>query len=1004
MVSRGLSDAAVSPRCISTPQSSTQAQTMPPHLEIVNNAIVPEGLFDPTSEFDLRPTTGLAYNHTKRRRPDSRQNTPLQKPEPSKTGQHTPKTATRRVLPPQSPLDTATSSENKVRNTPSKTITPRMDSRSFVSYKGVEGTLVIDLDKEDEIEENAAKVDLMQEEDYKDLFLPPRETKHGCYTSNSVRAFPVAFQRNGPTEGSFDTLERFSSDNRTLKAGKTVELSDGDFLRITLILCDRASTEVFLRGHRFRRVKRLNGVLELKLNELAMVLEVEHSDPRNAMVQGVEQIPLSQVGRVRELITTNRPYPELSFRTLDQRYFCDEYISNNCRLVCRWKYILSFKTARDRELNKDCEKCIARFRATEIENGLSVSDTTLRQNWRGDTINGGACTGLSAEEDEFDRREMIISRASEILSSEPRSHVPGSISSCQNGSEIRRKSSGTRPREFLPKTAAANGSISYPILLDEDEDEPVISTAPTVQTNVSSLNSERQVILDITGDRSPRISLKASSFCESQNTPSEHKLVHSSGTRILSSQQSTSSSHGASAVLHSQRTSSPDIIEINAQITTKSKRGILKTEYIGALPFIDSPSTPCTKRIKTLASTVVTPTLANSNSRSSGRQFKQIGMLWSTSPVPWPLPRHRKSASPAASDRTMSPEALFQNEDQAKTFRATACLEPVAQEFLKQEVSPRKGSRSETLQHKQRYTFGDAFCGAGGTSRGAKGAGFHVEWGFDFDPAAITSYQLNFYNAKCIVAWAHDFAEISVGDESKVDVLHLSPPCQVFSFAHTVDGKDDEMNSATFFAVVEVVKRTRPRVVTLENTSGLAVLHPLWLNKAMHFFTSLGFSVRWKIMNFAEYGLPQARKRLIIFASCPGECLPPFPEPTHGAVSNPFARSGLAPLVTVKDVISTIPRGFPNHDPEAARPRSEPPYPADEPLRSCITTSGGGNIHPSGKRDLTHREFACLQGFPLEHKFGPVRVKKQIGNAVPPSIAKVLFEEIKKALLKADGL
>lgn len=56
-----------------------------------------------------------------------------------------------------------------------------------------------------------------------------------------------------------------------------------------------------------------------------------------------------------------------------------------------------------------------------------------------------------------------------------------------------------------------------------------------------------------------------------------------------------------------------------------------------------------------------------------------------------------------------------------------------------------------------------------------------------------------------------------------------------------------------------------------------------------------------------------------------------------------------------------------------------------------------------GNRDFTLREYACLQGFPLEHKFGRIRVKKQIGNAVPPSIAKVLFEEIKKSLLKADG-
>jgi len=107
--------------------------------------------------------------------------------------------------------------------------------------------------------------------------------------------------------------------------------------------------------------------------------------------------------------------------------------------------------------------------------------------------------------------------------------------------------------------------------------------------------------------------------------------------------------------------------------------------------------------------------------------------------------------------------------------------------------------------------------------------------------------------------------------------------------------------------------------------------------------------------------------------------------------------------VTVQDVLSRIPYGFANHDPDSVRKRNEPPYRADQPLRACITCSGGGNYHPSGKRDLTLREYACLQGFPLEHKFGPARVKKQIGNAVPPSFAEILFEEIKKTLLKADG-
>jgi len=85
-------------------------------------------------------------------------------------------------------------------------------------------------------------------------------------------------------------------------------------------------------------------------------------------------------------------------------------------------------------------------------------------------------------------------------------------------------------------------------------------------------------------------------------------------------------------------------------------------------------------------------------------------------------------------------------------------------------------------------------------------------------------------------------------------------------------------------------------------------------------------------------------------------------------------------------------------------PRSQPPKSGDK-IATCITTNGGvGNIHPSGKRDYTHREFACLQSFPLGHKFAGKGVKRQIGNAVPPVVGTVLLEEVKRSLLKADGL
>lgn len=145
------------------------------------------------------------------------------------------------------------------------------------------------------------------------------------------------------------------------------------------------------------------------------------------------------------------------------------------------------------------------------------------------------------------------------------------------------------------------------------------------------------------------------------------------------------------------------------------------------------------------------------------------------------------------------------------------------------------------------------------------------------------------------------------------------------------------------------------------------------------------------------------KPKLLTFSS-PGEALPPFPKQTHGGEYGERHAGGLLPLATVNDAIQHIPSGALNHDVDRAQPRQCPAYPADAPLRRCITTSGGQNYHPSGKRDFTLREFACLQGFPLDYEFGTTRVLRQIGNAVPPTVGKAFLEEVKKALLRADGL
>jgi len=133
-----------------------------------------------------------------------------------------------------------------------------------------------------------------------------------------------------------------------------------------------------------------------------------------------------------------------------------------------------------------------------------------------------------------------------------------------------------------------------------------------------------------------------------------------------------------------------------------------------------------------------------------------------------------------------------------------------------------------------------------------------------------------------------------------------------------------------------------------------------------------------------------------------------MPAATHSESGSATSK----PFTSVQSVLSSIPRPNrlrpdPLHDPAAVTfPPNKclTPYDATKILSRAITTSGGGNWHPSGKRDFTRREYATLQGFPECHVFKGKAIKKQIGNAVPPCIAKVLFESIKRDLSTADGV
>ncbi|KKA31218.1 hypothetical protein TD95_000817 [Thielaviopsis punctulata] len=309
----------------------------------------------------------------------------------------------------------------------------------------------------------------------------------------------------------------------------------------------------------------------------------------------------------------------------------------------------------------------------------------------------------------------------------------------------------------------------------------------------------------------------------------------------------------------------------------------------------------------------------------------------------------------------------------------------------------------------QKYTFFDAFCGAGGASRGAMRAGLHLKYAVDAWDRACDSYQTNFRNTQLFRMKIDEWIRQSVaGADFHCDVLHLSPPCQVFSPAHTINSREkDEANFAALFACEEVLRRVKPRVFTLEQTFGL--LHRRWrpvFHRLLASFSGCGYSVRWKYVFLPQWGLPARRKRLIMIGAAAGEILPGFPAATHGD-GDEARRAGLRPLVTVRQALKKLDgsrRQDPLHRPGEMKRKNMPRWDTDGILARCVTTSGGQNYHYSGQRCFTHREFAILQGFPMYHEFvGSFRIR-QIGNAFPPCTALVLFQHIQKCLLEADGM
>ena len=175
--------------------------------------------------------------------------------------------------------------------------------------------------------------------------------------------------------------------------------------------------------------------------------------------------------------------------------------------------------------------------------------------------------------------------------------------------------------------------------------------------------------------------------------------------------------------------------------------------------------------------------------------------------------------------------------------------------------------RNSILNKRNAFTYSSGFCCLGGDSMGAKLAGFRVPYAFDMDERSRVTYKLNFPGTRHYLEEAFQMIQIADARIPYSTVWHLSCPCQPWSAAHTHAGKNDDANIAALSIVEPFLKKMRPTILTLEQTSGIVTHNPAFFAYLLNQITSCGYNVRYKIAHFQNYGLSSMRKRLIIFAS-----------------------------------------------------------------------------------------------------------------------------------------
>jgi DNA (cytosine-5)-methyltransferase 1 len=344
----------------------------------------------------------------------------------------------------------------------------------------------------------------------------------------------------------------------------------------------------------------------------------------------------------------------------------------------------------------------------------------------------------------------------------------------------------------------------------------------------------------------------------------------------------------------------------------------------------------------------------------------------------------------------------------------------------------------------------DLFAGCGGLSYGFEMSGFEILLGVDNWSDCLETFKYNHKNSNILCG---DLSKVSSRDikiniaNKDVDIIVGGPPCQGFSLAGKRDSNDDRNKLVMDY--VRMVKELKPKFFVMENVLGILSMKDhvgnFVIDNLEKKFRKIGYQIKYKPLYAHHYGVPQKRQRVFIVGNNIGAEFD-FPEPTHGTEKKPF--------ITVGEAISDLPLLDDTYGEEIARYRMKPKSKYQKFMRkksdlmlnhtksnhstqtikviSLVPEGGNWRDLPKGYQNIrsysntwrrldsklpsvtidtghrhhfhykanrvpTVRESARIQSFPdcFEFKGSRTSQFKQVGNAVPPLLAKAIADQIK---------